>query len=117
MTSHQPDINKIYLCAKDLYEVKHQLLINKQESTGLKNLDDFKAFVEYSNDMVDNYKYFEECNPKKKRRILIVFDNMIADMLRNKKLNPIVTELFVRGRKLNTFLVYHTILFCCTKKY
>ena len=117
MTSHQPDINKIYLCAKDLYEVKYQLLINKQERTGLKNFVDFKAFVEYSNDMVDNYKNFEECNPKKKRRILIVFDNMIADLLRNKKLNLIVTELFVRGRKLNTFLVYHTILFCCTKKY
>ena len=117
MTSHQPDINKIYLCAKDLYEVKYQLLINKQESTGLKNFVDFKAFVEYSNDVVDNCKNFEECNPKKKRRILIVFDNMIADMLLNKKLNLIVTELFARGRKLNTFLVYHTILFCCTKKY
>ena len=85
MTSQQPDINKIYLCAKDLYEFKHQLLINKQESTGLKKLDDFKAFVEYSNHMVDNYKNIEECNPKKKCRILIVFDKMIADMLHTKK--------------------------------
>ena len=83
MTSHQPDINKIYLCAKDLYEVKHQLLINKQESTGLKNLDDFKAFVEYSNDMVDNYRNIEECNPKKKCRILIAFDNMICFVIKN----------------------------------
>ena len=47
------------------------------------------------------YKRFEECNPHKKCKILIVFDNMIADMFSNKKLNPIVTELFVTGRKLN----------------
>ena len=50
-------------------------------------------------------KSIEEYNPNKKRKILIVFDNMIADMLSNKKLNPIVTELFIRGRKLDTSLV------------
>ena len=50
-------------------------------------------------------KSIEEYNPNKKRKILIVFDNMIVDMLSNKKLNPIVTELFIRGRKLDTSLV------------
>ena len=58
---------------------------------------------------MDNiYKNIEEYNPNKKRKILIVFDNMIADMLSNKKLNSIVTELFIRGRKLNISLVFIT---------
>ena len=61
-----------------------------------------KAFIEYSNDMDDIYKNIEECNPNKKQKILIVFDDLIADMLSNKKVNPIVTELFNREKKLNT---------------
>ena len=58
--------------------------------------------------MDDTYKHFEEYNPNKKRKILIVFDDMIADMLSNKKLNPIVTLLFIRGRKLDISLVFIT---------
>ena len=54
--NNQPDIDKIYLYAKDLYEAKHQLLIEKAESTGLKHFNDPKAFIEYSNDMQDVYK-------------------------------------------------------------
>ena len=54
------------------------------------------------------YKNIEEYNPNKKRKILIVFDDMIADMLSNKKLNPILTELFIRGRKLNISVVFLT---------
>ena len=65
-----------------------------------------KAFIEYSNDIGDIYQKIEEYNPNKKRKMLIVFDDMIADMLSNKNLNPIVTELFIRGRKLNIFLVF-----------
>ena len=61
-----------------------------------------KAFIEYSNDMDDIYKNIEECNPNKKQKILIVFDDLIADMLSNKKINPIVTELFNREKKLTT---------------
>ena len=56
--------------------------------------------------MDDVYKNIEDYNPNKKRRLLIVFDDMIADMLSNKKLNPIVTELFIRGRKLNISPVF-----------
>ena len=56
--------------------------------------------------MNDIYKNIEEYNPNKKRKILIAFDDMIADMLSNKKLNPIVTELFIRGRKLNIFFFF-----------
>ena len=56
LINHEPDIDKIYLYAKDLYEAKYQLLIRKQESTGLKYLNDSKAFIEYSNDMDDIYR-------------------------------------------------------------
>ena len=61
-----------------------------------------KAFIEYSNDIDDIHKNIEEYNPNKKQKILIVFDDLIADMLSNKKINPIVTELFNREKKLNT---------------
>ena len=58
--------------------------------------------------MQDNYKNIEDYNPGKERKILIVFDDMIADMINNKKLNSIVTELFIRGRKLNICIVFIT---------
>ena len=64
--------------------------------------------MEYSNDMQDVHKNIEDYNPIKKRKILIVFDNMIADMISNNRLNPIVTELFIRGRKLNISIVFIT---------
>ena len=84
------------------------MFISKRESTGLNDLNDSEAFIEYSNDMEDIYKNIKDCNPNKNRTILIVFDDMIADMLSNNKLNPIVTELFIRGRKLNISLVFIT---------
>ena len=71
-------------------------------------MDDSKAFIEHSNDMDDIYKNIEENNPNKKRKKLIVFDDMTAVMLSNKKFNPIVTELFIRGKKVNIFLVFIT---------
>ena len=92
--------------AKDPYEAKYQFLINKRKSTGLKHFNDSKAFIEYSNDMQDVYKNIEKYNPGKKRKILIVFDDMIADMINTKKLNSVVTELFIRGTKLNISLVF-----------
>ena len=104
----QPDIDKIYLYAKDPYETKYQFLINKTESTGLKHFDDPKAFIEYSNNMQDVYKNINEYNADKERKILIVFHDMIADMINNKKLNSIVAKLFIRGRKLNISLVFTT---------
>ena len=87
LINEQPDIDKIYLCTKD---PTYQFLINKQESTGLKHLNDSKAFIKYSNNMDNIHKNIEEYNPNKKRKLLIVFDDIIADMLSNKKLNPIV---------------------------
>ena len=81
---------------------------NKRESTELKHLNDSKIFIEYSNDMDDIYKNIEENNPHKNCKMLVVFDDMFADMLSNKKLNPVVNELFIRGRKLNISLVFIT---------
>ena len=62
----QPNTDKVYLYAKDPYEAKYHFLINKRESTGLKYLNNSKAFIEYSNDMDDIYKNVEEYNPNKK---------------------------------------------------
>ena len=92
LTDHKPDIDKIYLYAKDPYKAKYQLLTKKRESTGLKYLNDLKAFIEYSNDMDDIYTNIEEYNPNKKRKKFIVFDDMITDILSTKKRNSIVTE-------------------------
>ena len=64
--------------------------------------------MEYSNDMQDVYKNIEECNLGRKCKVLIVLDDMIADMINNKKLNPVVTELFIRGRKLNISIIFIT---------
>ena len=104
LISNEPDIDNTY---KHLYEAKYQSLINKRENTGLKYFNDSIAFIEYSNDMDGIYKNMEEYNPNKKRKILIVCDDMIVDMLTNKKLNPVATELFIRGgRTINIYLVF-----------
>ena len=108
LINNQPDIDKIYLYAKDPYEDKYQLLINKRESMGLKYFNNPKAFIEYSNDMYDIYKNINDYNLDKENKILTVFDNMIADMINNKKQNSIVTELFIRDRTLNISLVFIT---------
>ena len=93
---------------KDPYEAKYQYLINKREKARLDHFKDPKAFVEYSNDMQDVYKNIEDYNPGKKRKTLIVFDDMFADTINNKELNPVVTELLIRGRKLNISIVFIT---------
>ena len=101
LINNQPDIDKIHLCAK------YQFLINKRESTGLKYFNDPKAFIDCSNDMQDVYKNIDEYNADKNYKIWIVF-YMIAYMFNKKKLNSVITELFIRGRKLNIFLVFIT---------
>ena len=97
--------------AKDPHEAKYQYLINRRESVGTKRFSDPKAFIEYSNNIRDVYKNINYYNRDKENKILIVFDDMIADMIHNKMLDSIVTELFIRGRKLNISLV------CVTQSY
>ena len=103
---NQSDIDKINLDTKDPYKTKYQFLIKKRDSAGLKHFYDHEAFMEYSNDMQDVFKNIEEFNLGKKHKVLIVSDDLIADMLINEKLNRIVTELFIRDRKLNTSIVF-----------
>ena len=79
LISQQPHIDKIYLYAKDPYEAKCQFLFNKRKSASLKHFNDSKAFIEYSNNTDDIYKNIKEYNPNKKRKILIVFDDIIAE--------------------------------------
>ena len=102
LIKNQPDIDRIYLYEKDPYEAKYQYLIKKREKVGL------DRFIEYSNDMQDVYKNIDDYNPNKKCIILIVFDDMIADMINNKIVNPLVTELFIRGRKLGISIAFIT---------
>ena len=90
LIENQPDIDKIYLCAKDPYEAKYQYLINKRQVVGINHFKDPKAFLEYSNDMRNVYKNIDNYNPDKENKVLIVFDDMI---------NSIVAKLFIRGRK------------------
>ena len=108
LISHHLDTDKIYLYDEVPYEPKYQLLINKHKNKILNHLNYSKAFIEFSNDLNEVYKNIEEYNSNEKRKMLIVFDDMIADMLSNKKISLIVTELFIRGRKLNIFLVFIT---------
>ena len=84
---------------KDPYETKYTYLINKRESVGINHFNNPKAFID------KNINYY---NSSKENKMLIVFDYMIADMINNKKLNSIVIELFIRGRKLNISLVFIT---------
>ena len=106
LIENQTHIDKICLYAKDPYEAKYQYLINMHENVSINHFDDPKAFIEYSNDMHDGYKNIDDYNPDIENKILIVFNDMIAEMIHNKKLNSLVIELFIRGRKLNISLVF-----------
>ena len=101
-------IDKIYLYAKDLEEPKYQFLIKKRENAGIKNLNDPSTFIEYSSTMDDVCNNIDDYNSKRKRRVLIVFDDMIADIMTDKKFQAIIREFFSRCRKLDISLVFIT---------
>ena len=101
-------IDKIYLYAKDIYEKKYQFLINKREKAGLKDINDPKAFREYSNDMSDALDDIKNYNKNIDKKVLIIFDDMISDIEYNKDFEKIIKELFYRGRKINISLVFIT---------
>ena len=101
-------LKKIYLDGKDLSEPKYEFLIKKREDAGTKHLNNLNAFIECSNTMDDVYENINDYNPIRKRKKLIVFDDMIADIMTNKKFQAIIKELFIRCRKLNISLVFVT---------
>ena len=108
LINEQEDVDKIYLYAKDLRELKYEHLCNNRKNAGIKHLNDSKAFIECSNTRNDVYMNIDNCNPNKKRKILIVFDDMIADIMTNKIFQSIIKELFIRCRKKNASLVFIT---------
>ena len=87
LINNQSHIDKIYLYAKDPFEGKDQYLIKSRKKVGLHYFNAAKAFMDYSNNIQDVYKNIEEYNQGKKRKVFIVFYDMIADMINNKKLN------------------------------
>ena len=100
--------DKIYLYAKDIHESKYEYLINKREQAGIKNLSDLKAFIEYSDDMDDVLDDINNYNKNRDKNVLIVFDDMIADIEYNKKFKRIIKELFYGARKINVSIVFIT---------
>ena len=96
LISQQDDIDRIYLYAKELSETKHEILIKKRENVGIKHLNDSKAFIECSNTMDDVYENIDDYKPNRQKKILIVFDDMIADIMSNKKFQAIIKESFIR---------------------
>ena len=99
-------IDKIYLYAKDLSEPKYEYLINKREQAGIKYFNDPTAFIECSDDMNNVFTNIDNYNKQRKRKILIVFYDMIADIMNNKNFKAIIKELFIRCRKLNVSIVF-----------
>ena len=103
----------MYLYAKDLSQPKYQFLIKKREDAGIKHLNDPNAFIEWSNTMDDVYENIDDYNPDRKRKVLVVFDDMIADIMTNKKFQAII--YYMQKTKYFT-CIYHSVLFFCSKK-
>ena len=101
-------IDETYLYAKDINESKYEYLINKREQTGIKNLNDPNAFIEYSDDMNDVLDDINNYNKNRDKKVLIVFDDMIADIEYNKNFKRIIKELFYKACKINVSIVFIT---------
>ena len=98
--------NNIYLYAKDLIEPKYEFLVKKRKDAGIKHLNFSNALTECSNTMDDVSENFDDYNPNRKRKILIASDDMIAEIMTNKKFQAIIKELFIKCRKLNISLAF-----------
>ena len=96
LINEQNDIDKIYLYAKDLSEPKYEYLIKSRENAGTKHLNDSNAFTECSNTMDDVYKNIDDYELSRKIKNLIAFDDMIADIMSNKKFRAIIKDLFIK---------------------
>ena len=94
--------------AKDVGEPKYEHLIKNSKNAGINHLNHSKAFIECSNTMDGVYEKIDHYNPNRRRKVLIVFDDVIADIMTNKKFQSIIKELFIRCRKINISLVFIT---------
>ena len=93
LINEQNDIDKIYLYAKDLSEPKYEYLIKKHEDAGIKYSNDPNAFIQCFNSMDDVFENIHDYNPSRGRKVLIAFNDIIADIMRNKKFQAIIKEL------------------------
>ena len=112
LIKEQDDIDRIYLYKKHFSEPKYEFLIKKRKDVGIKYCNDPNAFIECSSRMDHVY---DDYHPKRQRKILIVFDDMIADIMTNNKFQAIIKELFIRCRKLNISLVFMTQSYCAKR--
>ena len=101
LINEKNDIDKIYLYARDLSEPKYEYLIETREDAGIKHLNNSNAFVECSNTMDSVYENIYDFDSSRRRKILIVSDDVIADIMGNKKFQAIIKNLFIRCRRLN----------------
>ena len=108
LIKEQDDIEKNYLYAKDLSISKYEFLIKKCENVGTNHFNDPNAFIECSNRMDDVYPNIDDNNPSRKRKNLIVLDDMIVVIMSYKKFQAIIKELFLRCRKVNISIVFIT---------
>ena len=108
LIKEQDDIDKIYFYAKDLIEPKYKLLVKKPKNGGIKHLNDLNAVIECSHTMDNVFEDIDDYNPNGQWKILIVFDDMIADIMANKKFQVIIKKLFIRCKKLNISVMFMT---------
>ena len=101
-------IDKICLYAKNVSEPRYEYLIKKREYERIKHVNNPNAFIACSNTMGDVYEDIDNYNAKRDKEVLFVFDDIIADIMSNKKFQAIIKELFVRCRKLNISLAFIT---------
>ena len=108
LIKEKDDIDKVYLYVKDLSKPKSEFLIKKRENVGIKHLNDPSVFTEHSDTMDDVFEDINEYNSARKRKMLIVFGDMIIDVMINKIFQAIIKGLFIRCRKRNLSLVFIT---------
>ena len=93
---------------KNLSELNYEFLVKRREDAGIKHLNDSNAFVEWSNTMDDVHENIHDYNPTRKRKILIFFNDMIADIMSNKKFQATIKDLFITCIKLNISLAFNS---------
>ena len=117
LIKEQEDIDKIYLYPKDLSEGKYKFLIQKRKNAGMKHLNDPYAFIECSNKMDDIYSNNDDYNPTRERKKLVAFDDMIVDIIPNKKIASCCERIVYQMQEVKHFTcIYHTIpLYFCKR--
>ena len=109
LINEQNNTDNIYLYARDLSEPKYEYLIKKREDAGIKHVNNPNTFIKCSNTRDDVYENINYYNPiRKRKKKIIVFDDMIADIITNRRFQAIINEFFIRCRKLNISLVFIT---------